>query len=143
MVTVEFDFKKLNKKERAIYDQMSDSEKTDYERIWCQIETQKLRLEQCRNRSKLRNQREKKYLAEKDRRERTHRLIERGAILENYIDDPADFSNDDIKAIVSKALNTDYMKHFIADLRIGNIKNINTKADDTAAGNGNQFKGFF
>lgn len=118
MTTVEFDFEKLNKKEQAIYRQMNDSEKADYVRIWIQIETQKLRLEQCRNRSKVRNQKEKKILAEKDRRERTHRLIERGAILESYIDDPTDFTNEQIKSIVSAALNTDHMKSFIAYLRI-------------------------
>ena len=118
MTTVEFDFEKLNKKEQAIYRQMNDSEKADYVRIWIQIETQKLRLEQCRNRSKVRNQKEKKILAEKDRRERTHRLIERGAILESYIDDPTDFTNEKIKSIVSAALNTDHMKSFIAYLRI-------------------------
>lgn len=118
MTTVEFDYNKLNKKERSIYDQMSDSEKADYERIWIQIETQKLRLEQCRNKSKVRNQRERKYLAEKDRKERTHRLIERGAILESYIDDPTDFTNDDIKSIVARALNTDHMRQYIADLRL-------------------------
>ncbi len=118
MTTIEFDFNKLNKKEQAIYLQMNDSEKADYERIWIQIETQKLRLEQCRNRSKVRNQREKKFLAEKDRRERTHRLIERGAILEAYIDEAADFSNDQIKDIVARAFNTDHMRRFIADLRL-------------------------
>ncbi len=118
MTTIEFDFNKLNKKEQTIYSQMNGAEKADYERIWVQIETQKLRLEQCRNRSKVRNQKEKKILAEKDRRERTHRLIERGAILESYIDDPTDFTNEQIKSIVSAALNTDHMKSFIAYLRI-------------------------
>lgn len=121
MTSIEFDFNKLNKKEQNLYIQMNDTEKADYERIWIQIETQKLRLEQCRNRSKIRNQREKKYLAEKDRKERTHRLIERGAILESYIEDPTDFTNDDIKAIVSVAINTDHMQRYIADLRLERI----------------------
>ncbi len=118
MTTVKFDFNNLNKKEQNLYLQMNESEKADYEKIWIQIEMQKLRLDQCRNRSKVRNQREKKYLAEKDRKERTHRLIERGAILESFIDDPTDFSNEDIKAIVAKALNTDHMQRYIAELRI-------------------------
>ena len=118
MNTVEFDFNKLNKRDQVTYNQMNVNEKSDYERIWVQIETQKLRLEQCRNKSKMRNQREKKVIAEKDRRERTHRLIEHGAILNSYIDDVEDFSNDQIKEIVAMALNTDHMHRFIADLRL-------------------------
>ena len=119
MTTISFDYSKLNKKDQRSYDNMNEAEKASFERIWIQMETQKLRLDQCRNASKLRTQREKRFLAEKRKKERVHRLIQRGAILESFIDDAAELSNEDIKELIATAFNTDRMKQYIADLRIG------------------------
>ena len=57
------------------------------------------------NRLKLLNQRQK----EQKRKDRTKRLIERGAILESLIDGAADLDNEKIKAILQTALSS---RHF-------------------------------
>lgn len=59
-------------------------------------ETQKAhRIELLRNRYK-----------EEKRRSRTHRLIERGAILESILPDAESYSNDEIKHILNVALSS-------------------------------------
>ncbi len=57
------------------------------------------------NRLKLLNQRQK----EQKRKDRTKRLIERGAILESLIEGAADLDNEQIKAILQTALSS---RHF-------------------------------
>lgn len=120
-----FDYSKLNKTEKLIYDNMSKSEKEKFEATWVQIETLKKRQVQHIHASKERAQREKKALAEKERKERTHRLIERGAILESLIDNPTDFSNEEIKEMMEKTLTTDFMKRFIEEIRNRHTKKEN------------------
>ena len=114
---MEFDIEKLNKKDRKAYEEMNDSEKVKFEKAWIQMESQKLRLFQYMNASKERNNREKKVQAEKERKERTHRLIERGAILEAYIKDPMDFTNDEIKQIVSRVMHAESVVEYIEKIR--------------------------
>jgi hypothetical protein len=57
----------------------------------------------------LENQRKRLIQEQKaqERKDRTRRLIERGAILESLIDGAATLTNDQIKAILEKALSTE------------------------------------
>ena len=114
---MEFDKEKLNKKDRMAYEAMNNTEKEKFEKTWVQLETQKLRLLQYMRASKERFNREKKALAEKERKERTHRLIERGAILEAYIHGSEDFSNEDIKDIVSRVMQAPSVIEYIEKTR--------------------------
>lgn len=117
MEKIVFDYSKLNKTDKKIYDAMNDSEKERYESTWVQIETLKVKQNQQKNASKERAAREKKALAEKERKERNHRLIERGAILESFIDNPTDFTNEEIKEMMEKTMTTDFMKRYIEEIR--------------------------
>ncbi len=117
MEKIEFDISKLNKSDRKAYDAMSESEKKSFESTWVKIEELKAKQIQNKNASKERAAREKKALAEKERKERNHRLIERGAILEASIKNPLDFSNEEIKEIVEKALKTDTIQSYITEIR--------------------------
>jgi len=105
-----FQYERLNKTDKTIYDAMTESEKLSFEKTWVAIEIQKMRLQQQKIRSKERNRREHKVLAEKTRKERTHRLIERGAILESFLSDPENMTNDQIKTLLGNMFNrnTDY-----------------------------------
>ena len=105
MIQIKFDYEKLNKDDKKIYDAMTDSERQAFEKTWVMIETQKAKLIQQKNRSKERNRREQKILADRSRKERTHRLIERGAILETFLRDPENMTNDQVKALLEKKFN--------------------------------------
>ena len=102
MLQINFDYEKLNKDDKKIYDAMTEAERQAFEKTWIMIETQKAKLVQQKNKSKERNRREQKVLADKSRKERTHRLIERGAILESFLRDPEKMSNDQVKALLEK-----------------------------------------
>lgn len=67
----------------------------------------------------LKNQKKEVLAKEKAqaRKERTRRLIQRGAILEQYLDDAENLTNEDIEAIVKYAFNTPYVKDFVRGLR--------------------------
>lgn len=117
METPRFNFEQLNKSEQKIYSVMTDSEKQNFERIWMQMEMCKLKLTQQKNASQMRTAREKKALAEKERKERTHRLIERGAILESLIENPLDFSNEEIKVLLEKILSSETARWQIEQMR--------------------------
>lgn len=67
----------------------------------------------------LKNQKKEVLAKEKAqaRKERTRRLIQRGAILEQYLDDAENLTNEDIDAIVKYAFNTPYVKDFVRGLR--------------------------
>jgi multidrug resistance efflux pump len=58
--------------------------------------------------AQLENQRKQLIQAQKaqERKDRTRRLIERGAILESLIDGAATLTNDQIKALLEKAIST-------------------------------------
>ena len=71
------------------------------------------RLEQLKNQKK-------KLLAkqrEQDRKTRTRRLIEWGAILEQYLMEPEKLTNEEVGEIVKYAFNTPYVKDFIRGFR--------------------------
>ena len=65
-----------------------------------QVALAKEDIKQHENKLKLLEQRQK----EQERKDRTRRLIERGAILESLIDGAADLDNERIKAILQTAL---------------------------------------
>ena len=73
--------------------------KTKTERI-ASIEAEIKQLESLRKRL-LQQQKEQ------DRKARTHRLIERGALLESLIDGAEVLTNEDVKAILTVALNSE------------------------------------
>lgn len=51
------------------------------------------------------------------RKERTRRLIQRGAILEQYLVEPEKLTNEEVGEIVKYAFNTPYVKDFIRGFR--------------------------
>ncbi len=101
MEPIRFDYEKLNRDDRRIYDLMTENEKETFERLWISIETQKLKLFQRKNAAKERDRREKTVLAERQRKERTHRLIERGAMLETFLEEPECLSNEQVMEILT------------------------------------------
>ena len=50
------------------------------------------------------------------RKERTRRLIQRGAILEQYLDNAEDLTNEDVESIVKYAFNTPYVRDSVRGL---------------------------
>ena len=82
--------------------------KTNIERI----ETLQEKIQQLENeRKRLLN-----VQKEADRKARTRRLIERGAILESLISDADSFSNDQIKAFLEKTVQSDFAKRILDGL---------------------------
>lgn len=130
MEKITFDVTKLTKSDFAIYNEMTDAEKASFEKIWISIETQKVKLLQQKHATQERASREKKALAEKERKERNHRLIERGAILEAAIKNPTDFSNEEISEIIRTLLGKDEAKAYIEKIR--SEKNGNTEIPETS-----------
>jgi len=53
---------------------------------------------------------------EQERKDRTKRLIERGAILESLIPGAATFSNEQIKAFLEKTVGSDSARKILADM---------------------------
>ena len=115
MDTVHFDYDKLNKNDKLVYDRMNENEKLQFERLWESIELQKCKMQQQINKSKTRYQREKTVLAKKERAERTHRLIERGAILEQFV--PVEFTNDEIIMLLKNCVASEYGQRCIQSIR--------------------------
>ena len=68
-----------------------------------------LEIEQLKNRKREITQRHKT----EERKARTKRLIERGAILESLIPASDTLTNDDVKQILSYALETPYVKDYL------------------------------
>lgn len=50
---------------------------------------------------------------EKARKERTRRLIQRGAIMEQYLNEPEKLTNEEVSEIVKYAFNTTYVKEYM------------------------------
>ena len=68
-----------------------------------------MEIEQLKNRKREITQRHKA----EERKARTKRLIERGAILESLIPSSDTLTNDDVKQILSYALETPYVKEYL------------------------------
>ena len=56
-----------------------------------------------------------KMLKELDRKRRAHRLIERGAVLENYLRNPLILTNEQISKILSVAFSQDDVQRVLLD----------------------------
>jgi hypothetical protein len=89
-------------------------------------------MEQIKNSSRLRNKRVQKTLNERNRKERTRRLIERGAILEQYLEHAEEITNDGISEILKILLTTDWAKGVINEHR--ERKSVDTGLSVTEAG---------
>ena len=72
----------------------------------------------------LKNQKKEVLAKEKAqaRKARTRRLIQRGAILEQYLDNAEDLTNEEIEGIVKYAFKTPYDRDNVKDLN--NVKEI-------------------
>ena len=51
------------------------------------------------------------------RKERTRRLIQRGAILEQYLMEPENLTNEKVSEIVKYAFNTPYVREYMKEIR--------------------------
>jgi len=78
-----------------------------------QIELAQAEIKQGENRLKELIQKKK----DADKKARTHRLIERGAILESLIAEAQSFSNDQIKTFLEKAITTNYALNILNGLK--------------------------
>ena len=72
----------------------------------------KYRIEQYEKQMKQLLQRQKKQ----EQRERTHRLIERGAILESLIPGAVSFTNEQIKLFLEKTIQTEYARKILKEI---------------------------
>lgn len=115
-----FDVDQLSVRDRKLYDAMNKQEQQDYRKIWSQIEEQKRKLRQLSNASKSRIRREFYSNSKKERKERTHRLIERGAILESYIEGASHMNNDDVKKLLQKAISNVMLQETLHEIESQN-----------------------
>jgi len=76
------------------------------------IEGIQAQIQQLENERKRLMQRQK----EQERKDRTKRLIERGAILESIIPDASAFSNEQIKAFLEKTVGSDSARKILAGI---------------------------
>ena len=76
------------------------------------IESIQTQIEQLENERKRLVQRQK----EQERKDRTKRLIERGAILESLVPDAAAFSNEQIKTFLEKTVESDSARKILAGM---------------------------
>ena len=81
-----------------------------------QIEAMQEDIRQRENRLKELIQKKK----EQDRKDRTHRLIERGAILESLIDEPETFTNEQIKTFLEKTIQTAFANKILTQFKGNN-----------------------
>lgn len=77
-----FDYGKLTDRERKLYDKLSEAQRKTFEKNWINVEKQK----QKTNQAKARLQKMAKAQSEKERKARTHHLIEVGAAVEEFIE---------------------------------------------------------
>ena len=74
-----------------------------------QIEKTDQQIQELQNKRKLLLSKQK----EEERKARTHRLIERGAILESMLNQPEQYENDDIKTLLKIAFDTSQVKEHL------------------------------
>ena len=78
-----------------------------------QIKNIETELQQKENRLKELRQQHKMQ----ESKERTHRLIERGAIVESLIEDALNFTNEQIKIFLTKTIQTDFARKILTQLK--------------------------
>ena len=91
--------------------------KVNLQKIKSEIETKQAELEKYEKKIvqlKNREKQIKKMASIEGRKKRTHRLIERGAILESFIEGASEKSNEEIKEILQRAFRkTDWTNHSV------------------------------
>ena len=95
--------------------------------------TAKLLAEQVKNledelqqkENRLKELRQKQKMQES--KERTHRLIERGAILESLVDGSVSLTNEQIKTFLEKTIQSEYARKILLQLREQRIAESNAK----------------
>ena len=103
---MEFDIRKLSKKEQSEYLDLDPADQKIFRELW-------IVREQELNRAKMETQR----LRAKARKARTHRMIVRGAILENVIPELADMEDEAYDQLLRYARTTPYVQRFIRERR--------------------------
>jgi len=71
------------------------------------------KIAQLENQKKLLIKREN----EKERKARTKRLIERGAILEGFIPTPTEYTNDQIQAFLKRTIDSDFARKALRQIK--------------------------
>lgn len=79
-----FDYDKLSKSDKALYDRLDDNSKIVFQKDWINVEKQRIKLAQKKARLDALRHREN----EKERKARTKRLIEIGASVESVLGRP-------------------------------------------------------
>ena len=101
---MEFDLAKLNHKEKAEYFALDPMDQKLYRELW-------IAKQQELNRAKLESQR----LKAAARKARTHRLVVRGAILENVIPELADEEDDAYEQFLQRARANPSMQKYLME----------------------------
>lgn len=117
MNEVTFDIEQLSAKERKLYDAMNAQEKQSYQKLWIRIQEYRRRLKQLSNASKSRIHREEYTNSRKERKERAHRLIERGAIMEAYFDGLSKMTNDEVEEVAKTAASSDMVQSVVQGIQ--------------------------
>ena len=78
---IEFDYMKLNEKDRKFYDGLTEAQQKTYQKNWIAVEKQKEKT----NQAKARLNKMKKAQSDKERKARTRHLIEVGGVVEKYV----------------------------------------------------------
>jgi len=73
----------------------------------------------------------KKHKAQANK-ERTHRLIERGAILESLIDGAAEITNEQVKEFLIKTIQTEFARRIFAQLKEQNSEKVHEIVENEA-----------
>ncbi|MEL7603555.1 MAG: DUF3847 domain-containing protein [Bacillota bacterium] len=96
------------------------------------IESVQEQIRQLENQKKRLMQEQK----ERERRARTKRLIERGAILESFFPEADAFTNEQIKAFLEKTIRTESARKAWANLNAAQAEPAAAKAEGAAQGDG-------
>jgi len=96
------------------------------------IDSIQAQIQQLENERKRLMQQQK----EQERKDRTKRLIERGAILESLVPNAAMFSNEQIKAFLEKTVQSSYAKKILDSMASQGSDSDAAKPASTAKGTG-------
>ena len=101
---MEFDTAKLSKEEYRKYMELDPGEQRVYRELW-------IRQQQALNRAKMEYNRQKTA----DRKARTHRLIVRGAILEQTIPETQQMDDETFSEMLRYARETPYVRKYLQE----------------------------
>jgi secreted Zn-dependent insulinase-like peptidase len=72
---------------------------------------------------------------EQDRKARTKRLIERGAILESLIDSAETLTNEQIKSFLEKTIQSEYARRILSNVKAQSTTEVNANSEIQQSGN--------